>query len=165
MRDISLRRSEIMDPPGKKYWPLYKGRDGCRSPMQWDDSENAGFSTVKSWLPVHPNSMQRNVAAQQKDENSLFHFTRKLIALRKENIALRRGDFIPLPDLPRDLMAYLRQSDDETILVALNFSKKKKMLVLPKKSWEVLFSKNRKGEIDKDELFLLPYEALLLKIK
>lgn len=165
MRDISLRRSEIMDPPGKKYWPLYKGRDGCRSPMQWDDSENAGFSTVKPWLPVHPNSMQRNVAAQQEDKNSLFHFTCKLIALRKENIALRRGGFIPLPDLPRDLMAYLRQSDEETILVALNFSAKKKSFRLPKKSWEVLFPKNRESEVDDDELLLLPHEVLLLKVK
>ncbi|OQX65452.1 MAG: hypothetical protein B5M51_00720 [Anaerolinea sp. 4484_236] len=161
MRDISLRRSEIMDPPGKKYWPFHKGRDGCRSPMQWNVLENAGFSTAKPWLPVHPNYKQRNVAEQQKDENSLFNFTRKLIALRKEKATLRRGGFLPLDDLPRGVMAYLRQSDDERVLVILNFSKKKKTLVLPKGSWEILFSENREGEFVK-EIVLFPHEALLL---
>jgi len=61
------------------------------------------------------------------------------------------------------LMAYLRQDDKDTILVALNFSGMKKKLNLPKTSWEVLCSEHRKGEIIKDELFLLPYEVILLK--
>ena len=59
-------------------------------------------------------------------------------------------------------MAYLRQSDDETILVVLNFSKKEKMLTLPEGSWRVLFSENREGEFDESELLLLPNEAILL---
>ena len=54
MRNIHLRRHEILDPPGKKYWPFYKGRDGCRAPMQWDDGAYAGFSSVKPWLPINP---------------------------------------------------------------------------------------------------------------
>ncbi len=162
MRDISLRRSEIMDPPGKKYWPFNKGRDGCRSPMQWDDSENAGFSATKPWLPVHPNFEKRNVAAQLDDENSMLQFTRKLIALRKENKILQRGEFIPLEDVPNEVMAYLRQNDGEKILVALNFSKKKKILTLPEGSWSILFSENREGDIDEIEFLLLPNEVLLL---
>ena len=163
MRDISLRRSEIMDPPGKKYWPFHKGRDGCRSPMQWDASENAGFSTENPWLPVHPNSEKRNVAAQQENEHSLFHFTRSLIALRKENITLLRGEFIPLKDMPRGVLAYLRKSDEETILVALNFSENMKKLILPKKSWQILFSENREDKITEDALLLLPHEVIILK--
>ncbi len=51
MRDISLPRREILDPPGRRYWPLYKGRDGCRSPMQWEAARNAGFSAGRPWLP------------------------------------------------------------------------------------------------------------------
>ena len=163
MRDISLRRSEIMDPPGKKYWPFHKGRDGCRSPMQWDASENAGFSKVKPWLPVHPNFKQRNLTAQQHDKNSLFNFTRHLIALRKENKTLRHGKFIPLNDIPLGVLAYLRKSEEETVLVALNFSVKKKSFILPKASWEVLFSENKRDEIIKDELLLLPHEVILLQ--
>ena len=162
MRDISLKRNEIMDPPGKKYWPLNKGRDGCRSPMQWNHAENAGFSTKKPWLPVHPNFKERNVATQLDDENSMLQFTRKLIALRKEHETLRRGAFIPLEDMPKEMMVYLRKSDDEKILVILNFSKTKKTLMLPKGSWKILFSENRKGEFDGNEIFLSPNEVLLL---
>ena len=162
MRDISLKRSEIMDPPGKKYWPFNKGRDGCRSPMQWDDSANAGFSTKKPWLPVHANYKKRNVSAQRKDESSIFNFTRELIALRKENVILRRGKIIPLSEIPDDVMAYLRQHGDEQVLVFLNFSKKNQKVVLPKKTWKVLFSKSRESEVDK-EITLFPHEVLLLK--
>ena len=165
MRDISLKRSEIMDPPGKKYWPFNKGRDGCRSPMQWDSSDNAGFSVEKPWLPAHPNFKERNVAAQLDDESSMLQFTRKLIALRKENQTLRRGEFIPLKDTASEVMAYLRLGDDEKILVALNFSKKKKTLTLPKASWSILFSENREGDINQDEIILFPNEVLLLSVK
>lgn len=121
MRDIPLRRSDILDPPGRQYWPLYTGRDVCRSPMQWDDSPNAGFSPVKPWLKVHPNYLRRNVAAQQADPDSLLNFTRNLIALRKSHPALRRGDFVPVA-ATRAVLAYLRRSEEETVLVALNFS-------------------------------------------
>ena len=163
MRDISLKRSEIMDPPGIKYWPFNKGRDGCRSPMQWDDSENAGFSNTKPWLPVHPNYEQRNVATQRKDENSLFHFTRRLIALRKEYKTLRHGEILPLKDMPKDVMALLRKSDDEEILVLLNFSKKKQKITLPKNIRKILFAEYRAAQVSVDEISLLPHEVLLLK--
>ena len=99
MRDIRLTRSEILDPPGKKYWPLYKGRDGCRSPMQWNASPNAGFSTGKPWLPVNPDYTQRNVFAQQADPNSLFNFTKKLLSLRKSIPALSPWG-LPVPPRP-----------------------------------------------------------------
>ena len=162
MRDISLKRSEIMDPPGKKYYPFHKGRDGCRAPMQWNDSENAGFSTKKPWLPVHPNYRQRNVEAQLADENSMLHFTQKLIALRKEYAPLRSGKFIPLAEMPKDVMAYLRQSDEEEILVMLNFGKKEKRVILPDKDWKILFSEKRKNEFLGKEFSLAPHDVLLL---
>ena len=138
MRDVPLRRSEIQDPPGKKYWPLYKGRDGCRSPMQWDASPNAGFSTTKPWLPVHPNHATRNVAAQRSDPNSLFNLTRKLIALRREHPALRQGDFTPVPT-PKGVAAYVRGTGSGSILVALNFGKRIRKLVPPTGQWTPLF--------------------------
>ena len=151
-----------MDLPGIKYWPFNKGRDGCRSPMQWDDSVNAGFSKTKPWLPVHPNYKKRNVANQQNNENSVFNFTRRLIALRKEHKTLRHGEIIPLMDMPKDVMAYLRKSDAEEILVLLNFSKRKQKITLPKGSWEIFFSETRETTV-KNELLLAPHEVLLLK--
>lgn len=168
MRDIAVRRSEIKDPIGKRYWPFYKGRDGCRAPMQWNDSPYAGFSAVKPWLPPHPNYPQRNAAAQIADEHSLFHFYRKLIRLRRELPALRRGLFQPLTFEPRALLAYLRQTGDQTVLVALNFSRRPVRLhlspALARRRWRLLLSNRRQElpEFSTAALLLQPEEACLL---
>jgi alpha-glucosidase len=139
LRDIHLRRNEILDPPGKKYWPIYKGRDGCRSPMQWDDSTFAGFSTSKPWLPVHSNYIQRNASSQQADPGSLFNFTKKLLSMRKEIPTLSQGDFIPL-ETPPGMLAYLRRTNEQSVLVALNFSNRNMRFLLPNGHWRVLMT-------------------------
>ncbi|PWH16260.1 MAG: hypothetical protein DDG60_04455 [Anaerolineae bacterium] len=126
MRDITLKRHEIQDPPGKYYWPFYKGRDGCRSPMQWDDSPYAGFSNAKPWLPVHPNYTQRNVAVQQNDPHSLFRFVQQLLALRKAYPALQRGTLrFLLPPKP-GILAYERTLNEQRMVVLLNFTEQVK---------------------------------------
>jgi alpha-glucosidase len=125
MRELNLKREEIMDPIGKRYWPLAKGRDGCRTPMQWDDSPHAGFSSATPWLRVHPNHTTRNVIAQQADPDSLLNLTRGLLRLRKQRPALVRGDFAPVTHQPRGGLVYRRElAGQPTILVALNFSKR-----------------------------------------
>ncbi|MBU0934802.1 MAG: DUF3459 domain-containing protein [Spirochaetes bacterium] len=122
-RDIQLKRKEIMDPPGRYYWPLYKGRDGCRAPMQWDASTHAGFSSAKPWLPPHPDYRQRNVAAQQADPESLLSLTKELIRLRRKHPALHRGTLEFLP-APAGCLAYRRTDGSEVLDVCLKFSKK-----------------------------------------
>lgn len=165
MRDIALKRSEILDPPGKKYWPFYKGRDGCRSPMQWDDSVNAGCSPAKTWLPVHLNFRVRNVAAQQKDPNSILNFTREIIKLRREKCALHRGDFTLLTTKPKDILAYLRHTAGQTVLVALNFKNRPITLEgIPAGKWKVLHSTARNVIAeDAQRMQLSPYEVLILE--
>jgi len=169
MRNIPIRRREIMDPPGKKYWPIYKGRDVCRSPMQWDDTPNAGFTKGNPWLKVHPNYPKRNVAAQQAEPDSLLNFTRKLIALRKESPALIRGDFTPLETGSSQVMAYLRTHEGKNILVALNFSNRKIRAegfapVLQEHPWELLLSTARQSlPFTEMGLDLEPYEVCMLK--
>ena len=147
MRDISLKRSEILDPPGKKYWPIYKGRDGCRSPMQWDASPNAGFSAVRPWLPPHPNYANRNVEAQRADPASLFNWTKKLLALRKEYPALRRGSLAFL-DARRGVLAYLRELPGQSVLVAANFGNTPAKIPLPEGRWEVTLASGEAGSSD-----------------
>jgi alpha-glucosidase len=156
MRDIHLRRDEILDPPGKKYWPIYKGRDGCRSPMQWDDSAYAGFSNHKPWLPVHPDYQERNVSSQQANPGSLLHFTKKLLALRKEIPALCRGDFGSLPT-PPGMLAYLRRYDGQSILAAMNFSDRQMRFSMPEGKWQTLLATSGRS-IDG----LAPFEIQLL---
>lgn len=167
MRDVSLRRGQIMDPPGRKYWPLYKGRDGCRSPMQWDDSVNAGFTSGKPWLPLHPDYPIRNVAAQREDPDSVFNLTRKLISLRKEIPALREGAFIPVSGVPRGVLAYLRRIEQQMVLVALNFTSRRNKIStgsIPKGRWELLIStwQDAPAYMDIDDLELHHYEVRLL---
>ena len=166
MRNISLKRSEILDPPGKRYWPFDKGRDGCRSPMQWDDSTYAGFSPAKPWLPVHPNHRVRNVEAQRRDSNSMLNFTRNLIQLRRANPALQRGDFIPLTPHPEDALAYLRQTPEQTILVALNFKNYASTLENIPSGKRILLYSTARASISENRqwLQLAPYEVLIVEI-
>ena len=163
MRDLSLKRREIMDPPGRKYWPIYQGRDVCRAPMQWDGSPHAGFSSARPWLKVNKDYPHRNVAAQREATDSLLNFTIKLIALRKEIPALRRGSFVPLKGLPRGVLAYLRRTEDQVVLVALNFSGREKIVPLPAAAWRPLISSAGSLPVEmKTELRLAPHEVLLL---
>ena len=172
MRDISLKRNEILDPPGKRYWPLHKGRDGCRSPMQWDNTLHAGFSSAKPWLPVHPNYRIRNLESQKSDPDSIFNFTREIIALRRAKPALHRGDFSLLTAQPKDTLAYLRQAAGQTILVALNFEDRPvNIREIPPGKWNLLFSTNSSIEGQPEVVLttagqtrqLSPYEVLILE--
>ena len=171
MRNISLKRDEILDPPGKKYWPIYKGRDVCRSPMQWNNTPYAGFSTQNPWLPVHPNYVFRNVDKQKADGNSLFNVYRQLIDIRRHEPALQHGDFLPIQTQSTNALVYLRQLDNRMIFVALNFSNRTQTVNLTsalwKKKWALLFSTNRSTtpEFRQGAFALLPNEACLLITK
>ncbi len=159
MRDIHLRRREILDPPGKKYWPIYKGRDACRAPMQWDAGPYAGFSSLRPWLPMHPDYPRRNVAAQKAAPDSLFNFTKKLLSLRKGCPALMHGDFVPLEAGP-GILAYLRTTPEQTVLVALNFKGRPANFSAPQGNWlDLLYEP---PDPTKTAAQLAPYEVRLL---
>jgi alpha-glucosidase len=98
------------------------GRDPERTPMQWDGSPGAGFSTGEPWLPVGAEAARTNVAAQRDDPASTLSLYRRLIWFRKGSAALRGGEYRPLPDVPGGCYAYLRTAGDERLLVALNFT-------------------------------------------
>lgn len=166
MCDLKLTKNQIMDPPGKRYWPLFKGRDGFRGPMQWDGSNNAGFSSSQPWLPVHPDYPVRNVAEQEQDPDSMLHFTRRLISLRKQYPALRAGDFTPLAGTGQQTLAYLRSFEGQTILVAMNFSKHKVQIPLEqslsRKNWRALLPDTDKEINCPKAVELAPYEICML---
>jgi alpha-glucosidase len=171
MRDIKVKRKDILDPIGRKYWPFHKGRDGCRSPMQWEPSTNAGFGQGKPWLPVHPNYMSRNVKAMQTDKNSIWYTYQKLLKLRKEYEVLRTGMFLPVTFDQKSLLAYLRQNDTDTILVVINFRGRKTRLALGanlmQADWDVLMTTNPYGDLfrDKGYISLAGDEACILRKK
>ena len=127
------RKEDVRDPIGKLGWPKEKGRDGERTPMQWDTSNNAGFTTSpRPWLPVPPSYKQRNVAVEENDPDSLLNFYKRLIQLRRNRPALRDGTQIAVDCHDADVLSYLRKNpgDGESMLVLLNMSYKSKKVAV-----------------------------------
>jgi alpha-glucosidase len=116
------RKEDVKDPIGRIGWPKEKGRDGERTPMQWDESENAGFSKTAPWLPVPPTAKTHNVADESKDPDSVLTFYKKVLKLRHTNRALLDGSYIPLNENDQNVLSYLRSYKDQAVLVALNMS-------------------------------------------
>ncbi len=115
------RREDVQDRIGRTGWPREKGRDGERTPMQWNASVNAGFNTgAKPWLPVAADAATRNVASQMADPTSVLSFYRTLIAARRTNPALA-GDYTTVAAANPQVLAYQRNAGGRTILVLLNF--------------------------------------------
>ncbi|MCD8142044.1 MAG: alpha-glucosidase [Clostridiales bacterium] len=108
-----------------------KSRDNARTPMQWDGGPSAGFTTGTPWLPVNPNYKEINAAAEVADGNSVFHYYRRLIALRKELPVLVEGDFTLLAEDNPQIFAYLRRTVAEELLVVCNFSGQPASFPLP----------------------------------
>jgi alpha-glucosidase len=115
-------REDVQDPIGKIGWPVEKGRDGERTPMQWTDGPNAGFSKAKPWLPVPPSAQTHNVESEAKDPDSMLNFYRKLLAMRHSEPTLLEGDYFPLNNDDPNVFAYLRRYKGEATLVVLNMS-------------------------------------------
>jgi len=119
------RKEEVKDPIGITGWPREKGRDGERTPMQWDSSKNAGFSTSgTTWLPVTANYIGRNVKEQESDPNSLLNWYKQLISMRKTNPALRDGEMVMLDETNPSALSYLRKgvNGSPSVLVSVNLS-------------------------------------------
>lgn len=123
MREAKLPREKLQDPVGVKWHPFHRGRDGCRTPMQWDDSPQAGFSRSEPWLPIGPEAAEHNVAAQDADPHSQLNFMKELIWRRKGLPALLNGDYRSITEgVPEDCFCYMRWVEEQELAVFLNFS-------------------------------------------
>ena len=142
----------------------HKSRDNARTPMQWDASENAGFTTGTPWIAVNPNYKKINVADQLKREDSVFHYYQKLIRLRKENEIIVYGNYELLLPEDENIFAYIRTLDNQKLLVVCNFSKsEQKFDFSGYENAKVLIS-NYNGDTVKDGI-LKPYEAIVLLLE
>jgi len=117
-----VRKEDVKDPKGRLGWPLDIGRDGERTPMQWNTSPNAGFTAGKPWLPVPASYKTHNVESEQKDPSSILSVYRQVLALRHQNRALLDGDYIALNENDTNVLSYLRRYNNEAVLVVLNMS-------------------------------------------
>ena len=136
-----------------------RGRDNARTPMQWTAGENAGFTTGKPWLKVNPNHETINAEAALADPDSIFHYYRKLIALRKTYEVFRSGSFTLLCPEDENVFAYTRDTDTEHLLVVCNFTGNEQSFRIPEgyEAAETLLTNYK----DKAPV-LRPYEAYML---
>jgi oligo-1,6-glucosidase len=141
-----------------------KSRDNARTPVQWDDSENAGFTTGTPWIKVNPNYKDINVKQALADPNSIFYYYQKLIRLRKEKPVVVHGSYDLILDEDRDIYAFTRTLGNERLLVILNFTKNNPVFALPDSvifSGKELVISNYTVDSGEDirQLTLRPYEA------
>ena len=139
MENRRIKRSQLADPLGIRYWPLRQGRDPVRTPMQWNASPEAGFTEGTPWLPIHQNYQTTNVEAQQEDKHSLLNLYRKLIALRNSSPVLQRGEWVPVHEGADGVISYYRSLGTERKLIVLNF-RQKPVSVEPPAPWAEMAS-------------------------
>ena len=116
------RREDVKDPIGRLGWPKEKGRDGERTPMQWNDEPNAGFTTGIPWNAIPVTYKTYNVEDEAKDPNSILNWYKALLALRHTDPALLDGVYIPLNESDAEVLSYLRKASGYSVLVAINMS-------------------------------------------
>lgn len=167
MHNTHIPRSHIRDPLGKKFWPLFSGRDKARTPMQWVPDSKGGFTTGKPWLPLNKDVRLRNVRNQEGDPSSLLNHYRNLIKLRKTCEAIRNGSWVPIINGRDGILAYFRINEKERILVILNFMARQKKISLPEHTYgKVLFSTHRIPEEFSyfQKMHISPFEATVCQV-
>ena len=142
----------------------YKGRDNARTPMQWDDSAYAGFSTANPWIMVNPNYTKINARDQINREDSVFKYYQKLIKLRHESELIVYGTYDLILDDDKDIYAYIRTLGDEKLIVYCNFSENTREVELPKEftNGKVLISNYIDAKVN-HKITLRPYEAIVIQ--
>lgn len=142
----------------------YKGRDNARTPMQWDNSAYAGFSTAKPWIMVNPNYTKINARDQVNREDSVFKYYQKLIKLRHESELIVYGTYDLILDDDKDIYAYIRTLGDEKLIVYCNFSENTREVELPEEftNGKVLISNYNDVKVN-PKITLRPYEAIVIQ--
>jgi alpha-glucosidase len=123
--EADLAFEDLRDPYGIRFWPGFKGRDGCRTPMVWDSThDNGAFSEARPWLPVPIEHLERGVDVQEKDGTSVLNHYRAVLRLRQGNDALSRGDIVFL-DADGDCLAFTREAEGNRVLCLFNFGEER----------------------------------------
>lgn len=166
MKQAAILPDQVRDPFEKNVPGIGIGRDGCRTPMQWDATKSAGFSDADPWLPVADNFRDENVGSFREDKGSLYWLYRRLIDFRRKHVALAEGTYRALM-ANGDLLLFFRELRDERVLVALNMGPEPTAVSFPddKLSGRVLLSSfaDREGEEVTASIDLRGNEGLLVQ--
>ena len=158
-----LTEAGLMTPEYMMKCLMLRSRDNARTPMQWDDSAQAGFTDGAPWIKVNSNYKEINAAQQLEDPNSIFYYYQKLIRLRKEKDIIVYGGFEPLYRDDEQIFAYIRRQEQEKLLTVCNFSDKNAEMEIPEefKGAECLIT-NLDRTVFEGKIVLKPYEAFVL---
>lgn len=161
-RDAGYSEEESM-----KLLRIYS-RENARTPVQWSDEENAGFSTHEPWIMVNPNYKEINLAKQKDDSNSVYAFYKKMIALYKNpayHETLTFGRFEPYQRETKNLIAYFRKGENQTLLVLANFQNEPQTVVLPEEAGNVILNNCASVDVDDDSrITLAGYQAVIIEL-
>ena len=169
-RDVeSLNHYQILQKKGLKPEDAFRivkvhSRDNGRTPMQWNDSVNGGFTTSTPWIGVNSNYTSINAESQLKDEDSIFHYYKKMVALRKEYDVIAYGDIKPIDAMHPSVFAYERNYQNEKMLVICNFYGEELTWKCDREldGYTVLASNYADQNVKDTEVSLRPYEAMIL---
>jgi len=166
LKQVPIPPDRVQDPWEKNEPGLGLGRDPCRTPMPWDTSPNAGFTTGEPWLPLNPDWKTRNVATESADPGSMLELYRRLLALRRSSQALSLGDYVEI-SARNGVLVYERRTADERILVVLNLTPEIRTAMLPPNvRWTSLLFTTRPGAGGpaRDRIELEPDEGVILGV-
>lgn len=128
---------DLQDPYGKRFWPKYKGRDGCRTPMPWAaDRANGGFSDGKPWLPVAMEHVQRAAEVQDHEPGSMLNFYRRMIDFRRGYPALLKGGYTAV-EAADDYLSFIREHGNGRLFCAFNLGDDDRTVTLPEGTWQI----------------------------
>ncbi len=144
---VDIPPDRIRDPQDLRQPGMGLGRDRSRTPMAWNGSRRAGFSTTEPWLPLHPDWRTRNVAAQEADPQSMLALYRRLLATRRAHPALSLGT-LTMHDAPPDVLAFERHHEDERVFVALNLAAEPRAITPPAATGAILVATGDRSTFD-----------------
>lgn len=167
MQDVEIPADQVQDPHEKNVPGKGLGRDPERTPMQWDASEKAGFTTGEPWLPLAKDFKQVNVEGQRSDPDSMYHLYKRLIAFRNDHKVLQVGDYSPI-FTEGNLLCYRRLFADQEFLVALNLSHQQEVFVPKEEEYQgvirISTHREREGEKITGEIKLAPDQGVLIEV-
>jgi alpha-glucosidase len=158
LTEADIPFADLRDPFGIEFWPDYKGRDGCRTPMPWSSQlPNGGFTTAKPWLPIPPEHLALAANEQDRDPGSVLHAFRRFLAWRKQRPALVRGD-IAFVESNEPVLAFERTWKGERILCAFNFSNRSASQPVAS-DWRSIDGHGFDAEFEEGKILLPPFGA------
>ena len=167
MENVKISQEQTQDGAKLNKMSYKINRDEERTPMQWNEEKNAGFSKTKPWLPVSKNYKTINVFGENKDKHSFLSLYKKLIHTRNKSNTLKKGSYIPLPIQSEEIFSFLREYQNQKFLITINFSDKKVEATFPYSQGKILLNSildKKEEKKNLDRLILEPFEGYIFEL-